>query len=468
MTVSTTQTREQYNGNGVTKVFPVPFPILKQENLKVYLTYTLNSPVTSELLEVGTDYTVVVSGQTATVTLVVAPLTGTRITIWRQVPYLQLSDLLINGVYNPQEVENTFDRQEFQIQQLVDDFSRALKLPPTTPVNVSSELPLPEANKFLQWNPTATALRNTQLYEVGQGGSVVIPDGSIQTNQLANKSVTVPKLNDDVIELINELSYDQSVLSKEWVANLAYLTGEVAVSTGVVYEALEDIPANEDPPPSNPKWYPKQTSGGLKAKFIAGGVDAIQLTRADAGLVNIVGRYTTVVLPLAKDNGDQRIFFRIKNSKTTDIAINITPARQEDVIAWFDNGVRYSTTNDTLILKRGEEVFVYERQDELTWWEASVIRRSGFTSNPVQDTTNTYLNDVTYTNTSTRAFLFTVGGGYGSGGYTRLYLNESQVFAGSTTAGATSLTFSVIVPPGATFKGYADGAYTSRIMYIEG
>ena len=94
MTISTTISRQIYNGNGVTTVFAFPYRFLQNQDLVVILVD--DSTGTSTLQVLNTDYTV--SGADAdgggNVTMVVAPASGERLVIFRSVEITQEVDYI--------------------------------------------------------------------------------------------------------------------------------------------------------------------------------------------------------------------------------------------------------------------------------------------------------------------------------------------------------------------------------------
>ncbi|WP_279205122.1 hypothetical protein [Obesumbacterium proteus] len=128
MTVSTEVDHNDYIGNGVTTVFPYQFRIFKAADLTV-VTVDLNE--TQRELILGTDYTVTGAGsyQGGNVTLSSALANGWKISIARELPVTQETDLRNQGKFFAEVHENAFDKLTMLIQQTFSRFSLALRKP---------------------------------------------------------------------------------------------------------------------------------------------------------------------------------------------------------------------------------------------------------------------------------------------------------------------------------------------------
>ena len=119
-----------YNGNGVTRSFPFGFRILSAQHVRVVLRD--NVAGSERFLINGTEYTVSGVGNVGggSVTINWAPTAGRSITILRNVPFTQETDLENQGAYYAETVEEAFDLSAMRDQQLREEVDRAVKLPP--------------------------------------------------------------------------------------------------------------------------------------------------------------------------------------------------------------------------------------------------------------------------------------------------------------------------------------------------
>jgi hypothetical protein len=91
--------------------------------------------------------------------------TGSRLTIFGNLPYDQPLDLPSGGNFSPLALENQLDRLTMQIQQLRELANRSLQLPVTSaPTNV--QLPQPAASNIIGWNENGDNLENYPLSEL--------------------------------------------------------------------------------------------------------------------------------------------------------------------------------------------------------------------------------------------------------------------------------------------------------------
>lgn len=138
MTVSTQTAKSQYTGNGVTTAFTGSFPILDQTHITVILT--VGGVDTTQLLT--TNYTVSgVGNPTHTVTFLVAPANGARVTIARNVPLTQELDLVENADLPSTELEKSYDKAVMIDQQLKETADRAIRIPISDPAGTGTTFP---------------------------------------------------------------------------------------------------------------------------------------------------------------------------------------------------------------------------------------------------------------------------------------------------------------------------------------
>lgn len=128
MTVSTEVDHNEYTGNGVTTMFPYTFRIFKKSDLVVQVV-DLNENIT--VLALDTDYTVTGAGGYVggNVILATALADGYQISISRELPVTQETDLRNQGKFFAEVHEDAFDKLTMLIQQVRSWFSLALRKP---------------------------------------------------------------------------------------------------------------------------------------------------------------------------------------------------------------------------------------------------------------------------------------------------------------------------------------------------
>ncbi|HBM9354591.1 TPA: hypothetical protein L0W79_005375, partial [Citrobacter freundii] len=128
MTVSTEVDHNDYIGNGVTTSFPYTFRIFKKSDLVVQVV-DLNENITELILD--TDYTVTgAGGYTGGNVVLSSPLAdGYQISISRELPVTQETDLRNQGKFFAEVHEDAFDKLTMLIQQVRSRLSLALRKP---------------------------------------------------------------------------------------------------------------------------------------------------------------------------------------------------------------------------------------------------------------------------------------------------------------------------------------------------
>ncbi|HHC4746751.1 TPA: phage tail protein, partial [Escherichia albertii] len=128
MTVSTEVDHNEYTGNGVTTTFPYTFRIFQKSDLVVQVV-DLDENIT--VLALDTDYTVTGAGgyNGGNVILSKALANGYQISMYRELPVTQETDLRNQGKFFAEVHEDAFDKLTMLIQQVRSLFTLALRKP---------------------------------------------------------------------------------------------------------------------------------------------------------------------------------------------------------------------------------------------------------------------------------------------------------------------------------------------------
>lgn len=144
MTIVSTNTVEQYAGDGVQTEWPVTFPFHRPEDVRAVVTGVGGDRV----LTYGTDYAVAAlpGGGGSMTTMPGTPGapgmvgTGERLTLWLDQPFTQEMDLRNTGVLDAEMLERGFDRLTLMAQQLREEVGRCVKVPLTDQSTRTDEL----------------------------------------------------------------------------------------------------------------------------------------------------------------------------------------------------------------------------------------------------------------------------------------------------------------------------------------
>jgi hypothetical protein len=157
MTISSTVSRIQYNGNDVTTVFSIPFDFEESDDIKIILTASDVDTVQT----VTTHYTI--SG--SNITMVTAPATGETLTVIQEIDKVQDVDFVEGGLITAAQLESAYDHAILGIKELAEKEKRAIKLSLGSSLS-DIYMPIPQANMAIGWNSTGDGLENlTELPE---------------------------------------------------------------------------------------------------------------------------------------------------------------------------------------------------------------------------------------------------------------------------------------------------------------
>lgn len=160
MTVSSSDNKISYAGNGSTTIFAYGFKIFADSDLLVVLRDALGTETTQIL---ASHYSVTGAGGDSggNVVMITAPASGETLTIKRELPLTQETDYIEGDDFPADAHEFALDRTVMLVQQQQEVFSRAVVGKVTTDwAAVDLTLPDPVAGKAIGWNADGTALEN--------------------------------------------------------------------------------------------------------------------------------------------------------------------------------------------------------------------------------------------------------------------------------------------------------------------
>jgi hypothetical protein len=202
MTIATEQVKVQYQGNGTTTVFAIPYPLVTPQNLSVTLYDSVNfgNVTPNPILNGDGTYDFTFSGELDPagkqeyiadnqITFNTAPPSNYRITILRGEPYLQ--DLALNNtLFNPPSLEGPgFDNCIFQTEQLAAGLGTCLQAPASDTTPMAPLLPQElRAGTILGFdqNGNPVGINPTGEIVVGSTVPVIVMGGTSVAAQAGN------------------------------------------------------------------------------------------------------------------------------------------------------------------------------------------------------------------------------------------------------------------------------------------
>ncbi|MBC7953433.1 MAG: hypothetical protein H7Z12_16635, partial [Rhodospirillaceae bacterium] len=145
--------RIHYDADGVQSAFTYPFAIFKASDLEVWLGESRQN----------SGFTVSGAGISSggTVLFAAPPPAATRVTLHRRLTLERVSDYQADGIIRAKTLNDELDYQVAALQQVAEDVGRALKQSPISGSVVELTLPEPVAGRGLKWNPSGSALVNS-------------------------------------------------------------------------------------------------------------------------------------------------------------------------------------------------------------------------------------------------------------------------------------------------------------------
>jgi hypothetical protein len=202
MTIATSTRKSVAAGNGVKKAFPFAYKVFSTADVLVVQAVTATGVETVKSLT--TDYTVALnanqeSSPGGTVTMLVAPPTGTTLTLASKVVNQQPNTSATS--FTPAVLNDALDRATIQIQQLDERLSRSVTLPISGTANTT--LPKPAASKVLAWNSAGNGLAYVDAPSVLAAKLAATSGASLVGFQAAGSGATARTSQDKLSELIS-------------------------------------------------------------------------------------------------------------------------------------------------------------------------------------------------------------------------------------------------------------------------
>lgn len=159
MTVSTTQSRIEYTGNGVTTVFSFPYKFLADGDLVVVI---IDNAGVVTVQTISSNYTVSGAGDDAggSVTMLTPPASTDTLLIYRDTVIDQEVDYISGESFPAETHEGALDRITVIAQELDDALTRTASLSRYYTGSGTADLPDPEDGSYLRWRSDLQGFEN--------------------------------------------------------------------------------------------------------------------------------------------------------------------------------------------------------------------------------------------------------------------------------------------------------------------
>ena len=153
MTISTTNSRNDYTASSSQTTFAYTFPVTAESDILVYQDGTLKT--------ISTHYSVSAT-PTGNVVFNSGLDSGVKVAIVRALPLTQSIDYVENDPFSAETHEDALDRLTIIAQQIDEEVGRTIKLAASSTTS-NLTIPEPSADKYLAWNAAADALENKDI-----------------------------------------------------------------------------------------------------------------------------------------------------------------------------------------------------------------------------------------------------------------------------------------------------------------
>lgn len=248
MVVQKENVRSVYIGNGSTTVFPMTFEVNEAhpEWIHLFILQDDNTYLETE------DFSVDMTAKTVTYPQSGTPLASSkRLVIMRELPLQQQLDLINQGDYYAEDVEQALDDLTMITQQLGDETKRAFKMPIGSDGDIDTSLPEPVPGMAFGWDSTGTKIINIDNPQAVYEQTVILRDqtqaiknetGQIrdETNAIKADTEAIKNEAQDILDDVNAAGEEieekrQEVAQNAYEANVAADRAEAMAAQAEVY-----------------------------------------------------------------------------------------------------------------------------------------------------------------------------------------------------------------------------------------
>ena len=239
MTLSTTTTLVNANGNGVLLAFSFNFKTLDSSHITVSLDDVVQ----------GSGFGVVLNGDQdnspgGTVTFSVAPGSGVTVTIEREVPLTQQVDYVPYDSFPAETHEAALDKLTMQTQENSEKVSRAVKAPGSDDGTTDFTLPVYSAGKGIMWDQSTKKLKNSNddFDNITSAASASAASALVSANNAAASEADAGLSEGNALTYMNAANVSESNASTSEIAAAGHALSANTAEAGAeaAYDSFDD------------------------------------------------------------------------------------------------------------------------------------------------------------------------------------------------------------------------------------
>lgn len=338
--------RVHYTTDGVQMEYIYPFPIFKNDDLKIYVGTVQQS----------TGFTIVGAGNSAGGSVIFdePPTASAVVTLVRRLEVQRTSDFQESGEFRSKVINDELDYLTAALQQVADDQGRSMQLAITQVGVIDTGLPSPAANTSIIWNDTADGFTNgptvdevvhAQSYATNAEASAAAAQlvyENFDSRYLGTKT-TNPIVDNDGADLADGALYFDTTNAVMKVYDLS----------GTVWTQLTPTPAQQiaiDTVVADAADIDTVVANVADIGAVAGDIANVNTVAGDIAIVNTVAGISTEIGIAAANAADITNFADVYQGPHA-----VAPTVRNDSSPLLAGDMYFDTTADTMMVNDGVE-----------------------------------------------------------------------------------------------------------------